>query len=331
MTKCALVLFAIAFNFYSCSVWAVDCQQADTLVENTICNNDNLRWLDKTLAGIYRANLDRDDTQQVRKNYQQWQRSLQNCTSENCIRRAYYQGINLVSNVNNDTKWEGQWWNTSAPNMSGGMLQFTRSTDWSVATTVRLWAGVNRDEFTAEARKVNGMALINNIRDVNDCLLLIIPQQDGSLQVHSNINAGCDLIMPDGAFADGTYQRASSDPRPAASLLSLGVLPTEALDKEFRALVGDDYQGFVDTANAFVYEDDQDKQSATVISMWLRGAANRHTAIIMYNDQGNIWAARLFPSAKDNDKLQMHYFSTLGDKEPMPRTLDSWKARYLDK
>lgn len=320
----------ILLNLYACSAWAVNCRRAATPLENTICKNDNLRWLDQTLDTIYRSRLDQDDTRSIRQQYAAWEASLQTCTTDNCIRRAYYKGINMVSDVKTDFTWQGQWWNMLAPHMSGSVLQFSRSSEWSIDTDIRVWAGVNREEFTAEARKVYGMVLVENIRDVSDCLILIIPRQDGSLQVHSNAEWGCRLIMPNGAFIDGLYQSAEKDPRPSATLYSLGVLPTNALDQKFRALVGDDYQQFVDTANVFIYENDRDNMGATVVSMWLRGAANRQTAMIIYTPQGDIWAARLFPPARPGGKLQMHYFTTRDDKTRLPRTLDIWKERYQD-
>ncbi|MGY5958618.1 Lysozyme inhibitor LprI N-terminal domain-containing protein [Kosakonia sp. BK9b] len=317
-----LVLFAL----YAESSWAVNCRRAATPLENTICNNSDLRWLDETLDEIWRARLDQDDTRLIRKQYQAWESAFRQCTTDNCIRRAYYKGINMVSDVNQDFNWQGTWWNMQAPHMSGSVLQFSHNSEWSIGTDIRLWAGINRLAFTAEARKVHGMVLVENIHDVSDCSILIIPKQDGSLQVHSNANWGCRLIMPDGAFIDGRYQQGKTDPRPTATLLSLGVLPTQALDDKFRALAGEDYQQFVDTASVFIYEGDKDNLGATVVSMWLRGAANRQTAIIMYTPQGEIWAARLYPLA--DGKSQLRYFTTRDDKTQIPRTLDMWKARF---
>ncbi|MGL5698082.1 MAG: hypothetical protein ACRCYL_02085, partial [Kluyvera sp.] len=102
----------------------------------------------------------------------------------------------------------------------------------------------------------------------------------------------------------------------------------QAMDDRFRTLVGEDYQKFVDTANIYIYQDDIDNVGATVVSMWVRGAANSRTAIIMYT-ANNIWAARVEPDA--SGKLRFSYFSTQGnDVTKMPRTLAGWKLRYLD-
>lgn len=314
---------------FATSAFAVNCQRAQTPVENTVCNSDNLRWLDSTLNLIYRNMLVRNNSQQVAQQYREWERSLNNCTSDGCIERAYYEGIGLLSDPVENFDWGGLWWNSSAPNMSGGTLQLSRSAEWSVTADIRVWAGNNRDEYTAEARKIYNMALIEQMSDTGNCRVLMIPRRSGALQVYSNADWGCRMSMPGGGFIDGRYLRAERDPRPAMTLLTMGILPDAAMDARFRALVGEEYQQFVDTANVYIYQDDLDNIGASVISMWLRGAANTHNAIIMYTAT-DIWAARIAPDA--HGKNQLHYFSTRGDDlRTMPRTLAGWRMRYLDR
>ncbi len=319
----------ISLSFFSGSALAVNCQRAGTPLENTICNNDNLRWLDNTMTVIYRTMLVKNDPLKVREDYAQWESSLENCTTDSCIVRAYYEGIGKISDVDDKFDWQGQWWNMRAPNMSGGTIQFSRSAEWSVTIDMHAWAGLNKDDFTAEARKVYGMAVVEQVKDTSNCKLLIIPKKDGSLQVHSNAEWGCRLSMPSGVFLDGRYEKSDRDPRPKPTLFTMGIFDSEARDKQFHELTGEDYQKFVETANVFIYQEDIDNIGARVLSMWVRGAANRQTAIIMYTPEGKIWAARISPSAKG--ELQLHYY-TSENKEVkyMPRTLVSWKMRYLD-
>lgn len=137
-------------SFSAASAYAVNCQRASMPLENTICNNDNLHWLDSTMTVIYHTMLVRNPSQQVHKKYQEWEKSLQACTSDSCIERAYYQGISSISDVAPDFDWEGLWWNTSVSNLSGGMIQFSRSAEWSVTTDIRVWSGLNKDEFTVK-------------------------------------------------------------------------------------------------------------------------------------------------------------------------------------
>lgn len=328
MIKRLINLLIIVVAFSVPSAFAVNCQRASTPLENTICNNENLNWLDDTMSSVYRAMLIYRDAKAVHQEFMTWEKSLESCSSDDCIERAYYAGISKIAEAEPGFDWEGRWWNTSAANMSGGVVQFSHSAEWSITADIRIWAGLNKDEFTAEARKINGMVLIDNMIDSKQCKVLFIPRKSGAVQAYSNADWGCRLSMPNGAFIDGRYLKSNTDPRPKATLLSLGIFPNPQMDERFRTLVGNDYQKFVDTANIYIYHVDIDNIGATAISMWLRGAANTHTAIVMYT-ASNIWAARVEPDEKG--KLVFSYYSTQNnDIKKMPRTIAEWKLRYLD-
>nr|WP_255709792.1 hypothetical protein [Lelliottia sp. WAP21] len=322
------ILFFI-FLFTSGSAFAVNCQRAVTPLENTICNDNNLHWLDRTLSMVYHQAILQNGPEESDKKYHEWEALREKCTTEACIERAYYAGISAISDTNRDFVWEGAWWNMLSPNMSGGRIQFSRNAQWSVTLDIRAWAGLNKDEFTAEARRLYGMLVVERIVETSDCKLLLIPKNDGSLQAYSNADWGCRLSMPTGVFLDGAYKKSDVDPRPKATLLSLGIFPDAAFDNKFRALVGEDYQNFVNSANVYIYQNDIDNIGAKVLSMWVQGAANSRTAIIMYTPKGEIWAGRISPVKKGG--LALHYYSTEGnDQRKMPRTLAAWKLRFLD-
>lgn len=322
------ILFFI-FLFTSGSAFAVNCQRAVTPLENTICNDNNLHWLDRTLSMVYHQAILQNGPEESDKEYHEWEALREKCTTEACIERAYYAGISAISDTNRDFVWEGAWWNMLSPNMSGGRIQFSRNAQWSVTLDIRAWAGLNKDEFTAEARRLYGMLVVERIVETSDCKLLLIPKNDGSLQAYSNADWGCRLSMPTGVFLDGAYKKSDVDPRPKATLLSLGIFPDGAFDNKFRALVGEDYQNFVNSANVYIYQNDIDNIGAKVLSMWVQGAANSRTAIIMYTPKGEIWAGRISPVKKGG--LALHYYSTEGnDQRKMPRTLAAWKLRFLD-
>ncbi|AIR04367.1 hypothetical protein JT31_07015 [Cedecea neteri] len=330
MLKRILSTLLFMAGFYAGNAMAVDCQRAATPLDNTICNNDTLHWLDSTMDMIYHSMLVKNNAAQVHKDYLEWDKSLESCTSDGCIERAYYEGISRISGVQEDFDWQGNWWNTTAANRSGGNITLSRNAEWSLTVDIRAWAGANHDDFTAEARKIYGMAIVEKVKDTSNCKLLFIPRQDGSIQVHSNADWGCKLSMPKGVFIDGRYVKSQTDPRPKATLLSIGVFPDAATDTRFRAMVGDDYQNFVDAANVYIYQDDIDNIGAKVISMWVRGEANRHTAIVMYTSDGKMWAARTSPG-KNGIQEAKFYRSKGNETGPLPRTLQGWKLRFLDK
>jgi len=329
MTRSIISSLFLLTLFFSGSALAVNCQRAVTPLENTICNNDNLHWLDSTLSVVYHQALQHEGVEGSNKKYDEWEKLLEKCTSDACIERAYYAGISALSDTNRNFKWDGKWWNMLAPNMSGGVIQFSRNAQWSTTLDIRAWAGLNKDEYTAEARRLYGMLVVDRVSDTSNCKLLLIPKHDGLLQVYSNSEWGCRLSMPAGVFLDGAYKLAETDPRPKPTLLSLGIFPNAEMDDKFRQLVGEDYQNFVNSANVYIYQDDIDNMGARVLSMWVQGAANSRTAIVMYTPNGNIWAGRISPAKGGG--LELHYFSTDGsDQRKMPRTLVAWKLRFLD-
>lgn len=330
MLKRVLFILLLISGFYTGSAMAASCQRPATPLENTICTNDTLHWLDSAMTVIYRSMLEKHDALPVHKEYAEWEKSLESCTSYSCIERAYYEGISRISDVKENFDWQGKWWNTSAANRSGGILTFSRNAEWSLTVDIQAWAGSNHDDFSAEARKLYGIAIVEKVKDTSNCKLLLIPQQDGSIQVYSNASWGCSLSMPTGVFIDGLYVKSPTDPRPKATLLSLGIFPDSATDTRFREMVGDDYQNFVDSANVYIYQDDIDNIGAKVISMWVRGEANRHTAIIMYTPDGKMWAARTTPGK--NGVQEARFYRGKGNETgPLPRTIQSWKLRFLDK
>jgi len=322
--------WVLLIGLTSSQAMAVNCQRATTPLENTICSNDGLHWLDTTMTIIYRAMLVKEDSLKVHRQYENWEKSLEKCTSDNCIERAYYEGISTLSDADTNFQWDGQWWNLSAGNMSGGTVQFSRNNEWGFNIDIHAWTGMNGDEYTAEARKLYGIGIVDRVTDTSNCKLLLIPKKDGSLQIHSNADWGCRMSMPDGVYIDGKYTKATKDPRPKPSLLSIGIITEAARDQQFRELVGDDYQRFVDTANVYIYSEDLDNIGARVVSMWVRGASNNKAAIIMYTPEGDMWAGLIVPDK--NGQLAMRYYSSKNkDEKMMPRTLASWKLHFLEK
>ncbi len=320
---------AIILGLCSFSAFAIDCPRATTLVENSICNNDELMWLDETLNLIYQTVLVKDP-QRIYHMQQEWQLARDNCNNDACIKNAYLQGISNISGVSPETPWRGVWWNSSAVNGSGGKLQISRLSEWDFLMNAEAWAGANRANFSGSVNKVYGMGIIDNIRDTSNCKLLLIPVAPNELQVYSNASKGCRIDMPTGVYLDGKYVKADKDPRPKATLISIGLLRSEDIDKKFRLLVGDDYNNFVDTANAYIYGLDEDNLGANVLSLWVQGKAHEKAAIIMYTLEGKIWAARV--EINSDNKPVMHYYTTEKEnQEVLPKTISAWQLNFIDR
>jgi len=105
----------------------------------------------------------------------------------------------------------------------------------------------------------------------------------------------------------------------------LEVFPNPALDRKFKALVGKDYEKFLDSFHQIYPEDDLDGLSAKAFSACVRGICPFTAGIIMYDRQGNIWAAVLDDSAEDMI-FARYYTNAPAWTEKLPKTIDRWIA-----
>lgn len=321
--------FFLWMMFFSSYSFAINCQRASTPVEYTVCGNEDLHWLDQTFDGIYQMLLVENDTETVYQQRQTWEKALNSCTNDNCIQRAYLQGIALMSDADKHFNWGGQWWNITKGNDRGGVLKINRVTEWGFSIDSRAWSGENMGSFSAEARKTEGVAVVDLIDNTANCQLLLIPEKEGSLQVHSNGSWGCRISMPKDVFIDGQYVRAEKDPREAPTLLSIGIFSSASVDNAFRHLVGEHYSQFVKSANAYIYSNDLDNWGAKVLSTWVRGAANKRASIIMYTHTGQFWAAYVAP--EKSGYLQVHYFTNVAEnQQKKPKTITEWQQNFMD-
>lgn len=128
-------------------------------------------------------------------------------------------------------------------------------------------------------------------------------------------------------FANKYYkgkQKASEN-----DFVYLEVFPDMSLDNKFKALVGGDYERFLNAFHQIVPGDDLDDLDATVFSACVRGICPFTAGIIMYDKKGNIWAAVLDDSAPE--KIFANYYTNSPDwKDKLPETIDKWVTEKRD-
>jgi len=310
------------------SVQAIDCGRAATVIENTICDSDELTWLDRVFTDSFR-DVVVDDPQRINTMTNNWTQARNACASNTCLQRAYLNGIGQLYGVPSTFNWQGVWWNISATSGNGGKILIQKATDWGFKMDATVWGGTYRSTLSGNVHDFYGVGYTNDIAWGGRCAILLVPRADGKLEVSSDNHGSCTMLLPGEIAIDGVYVKADRDPRPPATLLSLGIFPDKALDDRFRELVGDEYQKYLETATSFVYGRDQDSVGATVLLLWVKGMANRQSAMIMYTPNGKIWAMRIEP-AKDNKGLSLHYVTTETDKAAIPKTLVNWRSTFVE-
>lgn len=304
---------------------AFDCARASGMAEHAVCASPQLKWLDSIYNDDFydRVYLDPQHAQQL---IPHMHHEKDACISESCLRTAYLFTLAQLHGTRKDFNWQGSWWNTSAAAGNSGELRIDRLSQWGFRMDATLSAGIYRTALSAEVRQYAGVGFSDHIAWGADCAIVLIPLSDGKIKVRSDSDNSCKLLMPPGLAIDGVYVNADSDPRPPATLLSLGVLPDARTDEKFRQLVGEDYQHYVETASAFSRENDLDNLGASVVTMWMKGRADRQAAIVMTTPAGKIWALRIAPGP--DGTLARHYATTEQDKKPLPSTLANWLARF---
>lgn len=306
---------------------ALECGLPTDLAERTICATPQLTWLD----GIY------NDTfhERVKRNPELAAQllkprldSTESCTNVRCLRDAYLSHISRLYDADRKMDWSGVWWNTTVPHGNSGRIQISNQNSWGFQMNATVEGGVYHSDFNGEVRFHSGIGFTDQIAWGGDCAIILVPLSSGRLKAISDSRSSCGLLLPGEISIDGIYVRSEADPRPPATLLTLGILPDSATDEAFRQLVGSDYQKYVDTATDFTYSEDLDNIGATVVSMWVKGMANRQSAMIMTTPQGQIWALRADPVAGGKG-VTLHYATTATDKTDVPKTISAWQVRFI--
>lgn len=320
----AVILFFLLM-FTASAAQAMDCGRASNVVENTVCDNPELVWLDRLFTNTF-SDVMIADPQRYNRIAQNLAQARNGCVSESCLRSAYLHGIGELYGADGHPDWQGVWWNVSATHGNGGKIRITSVGRSELMMDAAVWGGIYHSAFSGKVTLAEGVGFTDKIAWGGGCSIILIPRPDNRLEVSSDKRGRCDMLLPGEMAIDGVYVKAENDPRPEASLLTLGIFPNRELDDRFRELAGSEYQQYLATATSFVYAQDLDRCGATVLTLWVKGMANQRSAIIMYTPDGKIWASRIEPG-KDN-KPVVSYLTTEESKDPQPKTLRAWRARF---
>lgn len=109
------------------------------------------------------------------------------------------------------------------------------------------------------------------------------------------------------------------------SFVTLEVMPNAALERKFKALVGADYERFLNSFHQISETEDLDGLGAKAFDACVRGMCPWWTGVIMYDKQGNLWAVVLDDSVEDK-VFARYYTNAAGWTDKMPKTVAQWLA-----
>lgn len=215
--------------------------------------------------------------------------------------------------------WIGTWKNEEQ--FGGGELKITSVTGKTFTFSMEVSDGGASGELEGTARLRGYRALHTSTEYGGTCRIEFTFEGDSIYvdQQQGNCEAGA------GVYYSGYYYKHPPK-RTGASLISLGMLTTEAQDKKFRALVGDDYKLFVQSSQ-MVFQEEKDTENLHAI-VHRAGVKHEFTSrenIILINDNMDIWAAVI-------NEDSVNYYSNRTDyKHRLPKTIDDWRERFNDK
>jgi hypothetical protein len=218
--------------------------------------------------------------------------------------------------------WTGSWEIRST--FEAAALEITRQTADSLAFTLSASSGAHMGEIAGCARGEADLATFFYAQEGDTCLITFRLRGDTLIEVNQQSGL-CSAGM--GVTYTGAYRKAGTGPPPVETLATLGILENDREDAQFRRLVGNDYELFLNSSQLTAEESDLDSLAARVHTSGVRGLFTLVENIIMVNGQGQMWTAVI-----DDDNVY-YYTNTSSDayKDTLPRTIEKWRERFADK
>lgn len=134
----------------------------------------------------------------------------------------------------------------------------------------------------------------------------------------------CGYYAGNAVTFEGKYQKNVMTVE-ESDFVVLDVFPDKTLDAKFKALVGKDYEKFLDSFHLITEQENLDTFGAKVFSACVRGVCPWNAGIIMYDETGSLWAAVI--EADDADKASVRYYTNVSEwSDKLPKTIEAWVA-----
>jgi uncharacterized protein len=305
-----------------------DCSKAKSPTEQRICADPVLTKMDLELGNAYEQVLKSTDTADAWKADQRaWLAERNRCAGDNgCLRQQYAERLTVLRAGSQPFQWDAHWWRVDSSGMSASELVIREVTKGGFEFEVSAWAGANSGELLGKASlATDGTACyVGDADSDTEGCVLTFKRVLNHLEVDQKGDAptcGAGLNV----FYDGTYVAADRDPNAKPDLISRGVLPSRELDGTFRAMVGKDYDKFVETADVVGANDEKlNGNPVTVVGMFVRGVACYTKSMIVYDARGHQWAALWTVPDASASKVEVRYYTNVaGDKHTLPALIAS--------
>ncbi len=221
------------------------------------------------------------------------------------------------------TPWNGTWRRAHQKALSpNGVLTFTTKKQ---ITTFVLDAnnGANIGQIEGVLTIESETSARFQDQNVPECRLRFTKSAEG-IQVE-DVDFGCYKAGFGGhnVTFDGEFKNRL--PKPPQNLFEMGVLPNAETDQKFKTLVGKHYDAFFQNLEQW---GDESMGQKTIISGGISGVYVYMRAILMYDGNGNIWAATSDVNAKRDRDTIYYYTNVAADKNRLPDEIQKWDERF---
>lgn len=239
-------------------------------------------------------------------------------TAQNKLLRKFQK-----TNVRKTANWKGEW--TRASRFYGGSLHVKTISAAQISFKLNAFSGANLGEIEGRA-KVRGNAAYFDDRQtkksssVFNCQVLLI---NNGRKIEVETSKECQNYAGLNVNFEGDYEKGKGT-IPESDFVYLEVFPDKRLDAKFKTLVGaKEYENFLDAFHVITEKDDLDGLNAKVFAACVRGICPSMTGIIMFDKQGNLWAA----VADDQypESYFVNYYTNVESwRGKLPRTIENW-------
>jgi hypothetical protein len=219
--------------------------------------------------------------------------------------------LTVIGGIPKDAVWAGEWRRADTGRFNSATLVIFNETKTDFEFQLDAFSGANMGFLDGKA-PISGTSA--SYEDASTGAKLTFSLKDGLITLEANDaangQAGAGVAFG-GKFTKGEL--------PEDTLLSLGYVPDKASDDAFRAMVGKDYELFLNTAMIRGEAEDLDGFGAEVYTWWVRGVAMTNASVVMFLPDGKLCAAVIDPDAG-----VAKVYTNSGSVTSVPKTVRNW-------
>jgi hypothetical protein len=211
--------------------------------------------------------------------------------------------------------WAGEWKRMKTGRFNSATLVILNETTTGFDFQIDAFSGANMGFANGTATVAGNSA---HYEDSETGAELSFNISSNTMELTANDAANEQNGM--GVCFDGFYSKGAL---PEDTLLSLGFVATQAQEDAFKAMVGDDYELFLNTANICTDKDDLDGLGAVVTMWWVHGFGDYYESMLMVMPDGGLCAGVI-----DNDNTVIKVFTDDSEITSVPKTIQAWISGF---